>query len=165
MHDSSFLRMSEFVKKYLDDEKHLRILDVGSSMVLCNYTYKNLFIKSNWEYFGLDIQSGDNVDIVAKSIDYWGIEFESYDVVISGQCLEHVKDVKAWIKQIDNCLKKDGIVCIIAPWQWGEHRCPVDCWRIFPDGMEFLLKDVCGFEVLEIFMKENDCVGIARKKA
>jgi len=56
-----------------------------------------------------------------------------------------------------------GIVCIIAPWQWRYHRYPIDCWRILPDGMEFLLKDVCNFDILEIFLKESDCVGIARK--
>ena len=164
MHDTSLERMSEFTRKYLDIEKQLKILDIGSLQVGNDKTYKYLFNKPSWSYFGLDIQSGNNVDIVAKSIEDWGLEPEFYDVIISGQCLEHVKDTKEWIKQIDKYLKKNGLVCIIAPWQWLQHRCPIDCWRIFPDGMEFLLKDVCKFEMLENFMKATDCVGIARKR-
>ena len=31
--------------------------------------------------------------------------------------------------------KKDGIICIIAPNGFEEHRYPVDCWRFFTDGM------------------------------
>jgi SAM-dependent methyltransferase len=155
--------MEEFVKKYLDTEKELKILDVGSSSVGGQPSYRTMFNSTRWKYYGLDIHGGDNVDIVAKDLYEWGLEFESYDVIISGQCLEHVKDTKEWIKQVDKYLKKNGIVCIIAPWQWRQHRFPVDCWRILPDGMEFLLKDICGFKMLECFLKEADCVGIAIK--
>jgi len=163
MHGSSLQRMEEFAKKYLNVEKELKILDVGSCQVGNQSTYKAIFNKPKWKYFGLDIQSGNNVDIVAKSLYDWGIESESYDVIISGQCLEHVKDTKEWIKQVNQGLKKEGVVCIIAPWQWKQHRFPVDCWRILPDGMEFLLKDVCGFKMIECCLNGADCIGIAQK--
>lgn len=162
--------MKEFVRKYLPPKKNLKILDVGSMDVtkpnskndFCN-TYKDLFKKNdNWVYKGLDISEGKNVDIIAPDLYDWGVEDE-FNVVISGQCLEHVKDTKEWILQVEKALKVDGVVCIIAPWQWPEHKYPVDCWRILPDGMKFLLKDVCGFKLLEVFKKERDCIGIARK--
>ena len=169
MHDTSMDRMGEFVKKYLDVKKELKILDVGSwvkpgqELYKGQESYKGLFNLPNWKYYGLDIQPGNNVDIVAKETYEWGLELLSYDVIISGQCLEHVKDTKEWIKQVDKYLKVGGLVCIIAPWSYRQHRYPVDCWRILPDGMEFLLKDVCGFKILECFLKEVDCVGIASK--
>jgi SAM-dependent methyltransferase len=162
MHDSSMDRMREFVQKYLDINKETMVLDVGSWQNKHQKSYRILFNSCNWKYYGMDIQEGDNVDIVAKSPYNWELEC-SYDVIISGQCIEHVKDTKEWIKQIDKHLKPEGMVCIIAPWQWRQHRYPVDCWRILPDGMEFLLKDVCGFDIIENFIKECDCVGIARK--
>jgi hypothetical protein len=155
--------MKEFVGKYLDISKELKILDVGSWQKHGQKSYRDLFSGRNWKYYGMDIQDGNNVDIVAKEVYEWGLDPLFYDVIISGQCLEHVKDTKEWIKQIDKSLKVGGLVCIIAPWQWKHHPYPVDCWRILPDGMEFLLKDVCGFEIIENFIKENDCIGIARK--
>jgi SAM-dependent methyltransferase len=161
--------MENFIKKYLNSENTLSILDVGSMDVnaepwMYDYcrNYRQLFKNDNWKYTGLDISAGKNVDIVVPDLYMWNIE-NKYDVVISGQCLEHVKDVKEWILQVKKALKIGGIVCIIAPWQWVEHRHPVDCWRILPDGMRFLLEEICKFEILEIFKSNNDCVGIAKK--
>ena len=103
-----------------------------------------------------------NVDIVIPDLYTWNIE-NAYDVVVSGQCLEHVKDTHKWILQVKKALRVGGLACIIAPWEWVEHKHPVDCWRILPDGMKFLLEEICGFKILEVFKKDKDCVGIARK--
>jgi len=164
MHESSMNRMREFIDEFLDENEYLKILDVGSWCKNAEYpSYKSMFNKPKWQYQGVDLRAGCNVDIVAKDVYDWGIEPLFYDVIISGQCLEHVKDVKNWIQQINKCLKPNGIVCIIAPWKWHEHRHPIDCWRILPDGMKFLLKDVCEFEIKKVFMQEIDCIGIAQK--
>jgi 2-polyprenyl-3-methyl-5-hydroxy-6-metoxy-1,4-benzoquinol methylase len=161
MHESSMNRMKEFVAEYLDPNKPLRILDVGSYGV--NGLYRYLFNNSNWKYFGMDLEAGKNADIVAKGPYNWDTG-QRFDVIISGQCLEHIKDLKEWIFQINENLKPGGIVCIVAPWAWEDHRYPVACWRILPDGMRFLLGDVCDFEILKIFKQETDCVGIAIKR-
>jgi len=161
--------MSGFVNKYLDPNKNLRILDVGSYDV--NGTYKKLFEKRNWQYFGLDIQPGPNVDIVAKELYNWGIK-EEYDIIISGQTLEHVKDTHKFMKAIYKAIKPGGLVCIIAPSvssqgiSFAEHRYPVDCWRIMTDGMTFLLEEICDFDVIKVWIQEDDCIGIgiARNK-
>lgn len=154
--------MKKFIKKYLDKNKTLRILDIGSCDV--NGSYKELFQNPHWKYMGADIEQGPNVDLILNSQYKWGIPEQSYDVVISGQTVEHVEDVKEWAKQIKDIVKLGGLVCIIGPNNgFEEHRHPVDCWRIFPDGMRFLLEKVCGFEILEIYLKGTDCVGIARK--
>lgn len=52
------------------------------------------------------------------------------------------------INEIKKKLKKDGIICIIAPNGLGEHRYPVDCWRFYGDGMRALAR-WCGLEVIE----------------
>jgi len=102
------------------------------------------------------------VDIVLDGPYDWGIR-DGFDVVVSGQTLEHVEDVPRWIRCFDGVLKPNGLVCVIAPWRWRIHRYPLDCWRILPDGMRFLLGKVCGFTVLECYVADDDCVGIARK--
>lgn len=152
--------MTLFVQKHLASKQHLKILDVGSYNV--NGCYKPLFEKPGWDYIGLDIEPGKNVDLVGEPYD-WKVDKDSFDVVISGQCLEHVKDTHKWIRQLAQALKPGGLACVIAPWSFNEHRYPVDCWRILPDGMRFLLHDIGKLEVIEVFKCERDCVGIATK--
>ena len=66
MHASSYKNMERFINKYLRDWEHSKatVLDVGSQDV--NGTYKPLF--AGWEYKGLDICPGSNVDIVVENI-------------------------------------------------------------------------------------------------
>jgi len=146
MHKESFELMNYFVQKYLEKNTKIDILDVGSYDV--NGSYKPLFINQNWNYTGLDIIEGPNVDIVSKSEYDFGIN-KQYDVLISGNCLEHVEAPWLWVKQIEKVVKKDGLICIITPFSVGEHRYPVDCWRILPDGYKYLLENVSDFTVLE----------------
>jgi len=146
MHKGSFELMQYFVEKYLNKNKKMDILDVGSYDV--NGTYKSLFQNLNWNYSGLDIISGPNVDIVSLSSYEFGVE-KQYDVVVSGNCLEHVEAPWKWIKEVENVTKDGGIVCIITPFSAGEHRYPVDCWRILPDGYRYLLEKENNFTVLE----------------
>jgi SAM-dependent methyltransferase len=146
MHKESFDLMKYFTEKYLDKNQDLEILDVGSYDV--NGNFKKLFENPNWNYVGLDMVEGPNVDIISKDEYDFGIEKE-FDVVISGNCLEHVEAPWKWIKQIEKVTKKNGIVCIITPFSIGEHRFPVDCWRILPDGYKYLLEKESDFELIE----------------
>jgi len=67
--------------------------------------------------------------------------------------------------------KPGGVCCIITPWKQREHKYPIDCWRIMPDGMRFLLSEVAGMEVVKTYLNNGrsmhmapaDCVGIAQK--
>lgn len=146
MHTYSFEIMRYFVNKYLDKEKKLDILDVGSYDV--SGTYKLLFENTNWRYYGLDIVEGPNVDIIAKSGYDFGLD-RQFDVVVSGNCLEHVEAPWKWIKEIYKVTKNGGIVCIITPLTLGEHKYPIDCWRILPDGYKYLLEKESNFKVIE----------------
>ena len=134
MHESSLLRMKWFKDNYLNDQRNYRVLDIGSYGV--NGTYKDIFDNKNFSYFGLDIEKGPNVDIVPENIYSWKeIKDDQFDVVISGQAFEHIEFFWITMQEIARVLKKDGLVCIIAPHGFGEHRFPVDCWRFFSDGM------------------------------
>jgi SAM-dependent methyltransferase len=159
MHPSSVNLMKEFVVRYLPNAMGVNVLDIGSYNV--NGSYKHLFL--HCKYTGLDITAGPNVDIVAPSPYHYPIENDTYDVVISGQAIEHVQDMHAWIREIARVTKSGGLVCIIGPQLWEEHRYPVDCWRILPDGMKFLLGEIAGLDCVESYMVGRDTIGIARK--
>lgn len=165
MHESSLFQCKEFIVNYLLDFEELMIADVGSYDV--NGTYRDLFFigGSHWGYVGLDIQPGPNVDIVIPSgeNDEWFPMYKRmFDVVISGQCLEHVPKPWKWIKQIASITKPGGLVWITAPHTWGFHEYPKDCWRVWPDGLRALF-DEAGLEVIEAFTFHNDTVCIGRK--
>lgn len=142
MHPSSLLRMEWFAKEYLSDvSEKIRVLDVGSYDV--NGSYKHIFESDRFEYTGLDMERGPNVDIVPNAPYVWEeLADDSFDVVISGQALEHIEFFWVTVAEITRVLKKDGLMCIIAPHGFAEHRHPVDCWRFFSDGMIALARYV-----------------------
>lgn len=151
MHIGSLDKMKKFVDKYLKDyqDKNLKILDVGSQDV--NGSYKQFFNSPKWNYTGLDMVPGNNVDVVLKDVYNWTeIKSNSYDVIVTGQVFEHVEYIWVTILEIARTLKEGGLCCIIAPSNGSEHRYPVDCWRYYPDGFRALAK-YAGLNVLEVY--------------
>jgi SAM-dependent methyltransferase len=136
MHLSSLINMERFRDKYLNDRtgQPLNILDLGSTeMGAC---YRPIFQKPGWNYLGVDLAPGPNVDLVLRRpYDWREIPGNSVDVLISGQVLEHVEFFWITALEISRVLRPGGLACLIAPSSGPEHRYPVDCWRFYPDGM------------------------------
>jgi SAM-dependent methyltransferase len=131
--------VDNYASKIIKDK--IRVLDVGSFDV--NGSYRNIFADKKYEYIGLDMEKGPNVDIVLKNPYNWDeIETDSFDVIISGQAFEHIEFFWITMSEIVRVLKKNGLLCIIAPNGFKEHRHPVDCYRFFSDGMVALAKYV-----------------------
>lgn len=112
------------------------VLDVGSLDV--NGTYRPLVEERGGIYTGLDLEPGPNVDIVSLDPYQYPIPDGTYDVVISGSTMEHVQAIWLWIPELVRVLRPGGMLAIVTHWQFQEHRYPVDCWRIMPDGMRYL---------------------------
>lgn len=150
MHLSSLENMRNFRQQHLSGREgsQLKILDLGSMAI--GGSYRAIFQEDQWEYIGIDIVSGDNVDMVLSDPYNWlEIESCSMDVVISGQAFEHIAYFWKTIGEIARVMKPGGLCCIIAPSGGPEHRYPVDCWRFYPDGMRALAAYV-DLEVLSV---------------
>jgi len=180
MHATSANLMTVLLKKY-GVSGPLQVLDVGSG-ISGKTTYPNgpfppgmqqltghlcWILHPEWAYHGLDIELAPNVEIVAPDPYHWPVEDNSYDLVVSAQTMEHVPEVQLWMNEIFRVCKPEGIVIIIAPSAGAFHRCPVHCWCIMPDGMEYSMR-CAGFDILEVgFMAFgnpfNDCWGVAKK--
>lgn len=161
MHKSSMMRMKWFFDEYASkiDKENVKILDVGSYNV--NGSYKELFSDGKYNYTGLDMEKGPNVDIVLnKSYDWSQIESDYYDIVISGQAFEHIEFFWITMSEMARVLKKDGLICIITPNGFGEHRYPVDCYRFFSDGMIALARYVN----LDVLHAHTNCAPINSKE-
>ncbi|MGA2912008.1 MAG: methyltransferase domain-containing protein [Methanoregula sp.] len=149
--------MEKFVETYLTSKKSekLIILDIGSLDV--NGSYKGLFTNPGWKYCGIDSSPGKNVDIVLSDPYSWkNIPSNYADVIISGQSFEHIEYIWLTMKEISRVLKPQGLACIIAPSSGPEHKYPMDCWRIYPDGFKALAK-YSDLEIVEVFTQwENE---------
>ena len=145
MNQTSINMMNEAVEKY--GFRDGIVVDVGSYDI--NGTYKALFAG---KYIGADNAPGPNVDVLMDSPEFRQIE--GVDAVISGQTIEHVADVPAFMAAIFRVLKPGGILCIIAPSEGPAHYYPI--WvRNYP---EALLREVVaagGFEILSMTKNEE----------
>ncbi|HMD47296.1 MAG TPA: methyltransferase domain-containing protein [Acidimicrobiales bacterium] len=80
---------------------------------------------------------------------------DHFDVVVSGQVIEHVSRPWRWLPELARVCRPGGLVVTIAPVSWPYHEAPQDCWRIYPAGMAALAAEadltveVCRWESLE----------------
>ena len=70
-----------------------------------------------------------------------------YDLVVSGQVIEHVRAPWRWMPELARVTKPGGLVATVNPVSWDYHEAPVDCWRIYPEGMRALCAEA-GLTVL-----------------
>lgn len=157
MHKTSHLKMQWFKEKYLNNLDNLDILDVGALDKKGNYNYRDIFDAENWSYTGLDFEDGNNVDILVTDIYNWfEIEDESYDVIISGQLFQHLEYFWLTMNEIERVLKPGGYVCIIAPSAGPKHGGNVpNCYRFHEDGFNAIAKYV-DLEVLFTGVNNNE---------
>jgi len=131
--------------------KHKRVLEVGSRDV--NGSIRP-FVESfePAEYIGIDINPGLGVDVICDAIDL--IErfgFESFDVIISTETLEHIRNWKKAISNIKNVCKIGGIVLITTrSFGFPYHDWPSDFWRFELEDMKEIFSD------LQILVLEKD---------
>lgn len=115
----------------IDEFKGKRVLEVGSKYV--NGSVRPLIEKfcEPKEYVGIDLEQGKFVDIVLSAerlVEYFGEE--SFDVVISTEVLEHVKDWRQVINNIKRVTKHDGWIYITTrSFGFPYHAYPHDYWR------------------------------------
>ncbi len=148
--------MTAFVEKYLGArrEEPLVILDLGSQDF--NGSYRALFERKPWRYRGVDMAAGKNVDVVLRDPYRWReIKARSADVIISGQTFEHTELFWLTMREIARALKPGGLCCILAPSAGPEHRYPLDCWRVYPDGLRAVAR-YAGLETLEAWTQWED---------
>lgn len=172
MHKNSYGKMEWFKNTYLSTSDKLDILDIGALDGKGTFNYSTIFNEPNWTYTGLDIEGGNNVKIVVADIYNWfEIDDNSYDVIISGQFFEHLEFFWLTMSQIERVLKPGGFLCIIAPSAGPKHGGNMpNCYRFHEDGLKAMAKYV-DLEVLHASVDIrpeanpwNDACLVAQKK-
>ncbi len=160
MHQTCYEVTQAFIDKHLAGQEKLSVADVGAYDV--NGCVRPMFDKPGWTYTGLDMAEGPNVDTVVKApYDWSNVPSAAYDVVVSLNTMEHVPKPWAWIKEVARICKPGGLVFLCVPNTIPYHAFPVDCWRVWPDGMRGLMEEG-GLEVVSVETSSNDTIGVGR---
>jgi SAM-dependent methyltransferase len=157
------LFVSEFLTPFRG--KPLAIADIGSRCYNKQETYRTLLDDPAWAYTGIDIEAGGNVDLVLDVTPHgtWrGMWEDVYDVVISGQMLEHCWKPWETIQEMARILKPGGLMWITAPNTSPYHAHPTDNWRFWEAGFLALFAEA-KLEPVRAWHQERDTIGIARK--
>ena len=144
MHLNSELLFEKYSLGYFKD--NMRVLEVGPAGIPSIYQKKVNNSTITWHTLDL-YSSYEGITFVSQEEYNYPIETGSYDLIVSGQVMEHVKKIWLWFDELKRIVKKDGIIIIVNPVSWPYHAIPVDCWRIFPEGMKALC-DQCKLEIL-----------------
>ena len=95
------------------------------------------------EYVGVDIIDGPGIDLICPAeeiIEKFGKE--SFDIVISTEMLEHVRDWRKVISNFKNICKPNGLILITTrSYGFGYHDFPYDFWRFETEDMTSIFSD------------------------
>jgi 2-polyprenyl-3-methyl-5-hydroxy-6-metoxy-1,4-benzoquinol methylase len=77
-------------------------------------------------------------DYPAVDIQHLNDTDSTWDILVVDQVLEHVE--RPWLaaEEIYRTLKPGGYAIVNTPYLHPLHLCPLDCWRISPDGYKVL---------------------------
>lgn len=104
------------------------------------------------EWFGLDVRTGfiedqsANMRFVLSDHEFtYPFEDNYFDLIFSDQVIAHVRYPWVWLAELKRIVKPGGRIMTIGTASWPPCPSPIDCWRIFPDGMKNL-NDFVGLE-------------------
>ena len=137
MHANSQLLFQKYAREYF--RPGMRVLEIGPDSFPS--TYQTVVGDSTLTWDTLDICSDSRLTYTAASEYRFPIPDGSYDIVLSGQVIEHVRKIWVWIKEVTRVCKVGGVVVTVNPVSWPYHEAPVDCWRAYPEGMRALYED------------------------
>ena len=125
-------------------QKGMRVLEIGPDKFPS--TYRKILPLQDITWDTLDIYDAPHLTYPNSPVYSFAIPDNTYDIVFSGNVIEHVAKVWRWMPELARVTKPGGLVITINPTSWPYHPAPIDCWRIYPDGMQALC-DEAGLKV------------------
>lgn len=144
MHPSSMINMKKAKNhKKINLGTDLSVLDVGgrSLSTAKDRSYQAIFGPIALQYFIADIQEGEGVTHVMPSEYELPFKENYFDLIVSGQVIEHVRNPFKLVAEMKRVLKPNGYIILIAPSEGPRHD-TIDCWRVMDDGFKAIADDV-----------------------
>jgi SAM-dependent methyltransferase len=131
------------------------VLDVGCGsqpfrpLVNSEATYIGIDTEFAREHFGYEIP-----DTIYFTGDCWPISDSSIDCVLCTETMEHVFDVRRFLREVVRCLKGGGTLLLTVPFAARWHFIPYDYWRFTPSCLDAILREV-GFSKIQVCARGN----------
>lgn len=152
MHPSSMENMKKVRNKYLTHiDKNSIILDVGGRGLGSNRSYNPIFPDST--YYIADILDGTGVTHIMPGPYILPFEDNTFDLVVSGQMLEHCSNPFKSVAEMKRVLKPSCFIVLIAP-SAGPYHDVQDCWRFQKDAWRAIADDV-GLTLVDQWITTN----------
>lgn len=141
VHTNSKLLFSKYARPHF--RSGIKVLEIGPDGEPS--TYRSLVNDASitWDTLDitwdtLDMRSSPSLKYCTSSEYEFPVPTGAYDLILSGQVIEHVRKVWVWMQELARVCKKGGLVITINPVSWPFHEAPVDCWRMYPEAMRSL---------------------------
>lgn len=146
MHPSSMKNMERVKAKHLQHiGEGAKVLDVGGRGRKYDRSYGKLFPDVE-RYDVADIVDGPGVSHVMSGPYELPFIDDFYDLIVSGQTLEHVPNPFRLVSEMKRVLKPGGRIVIIVP-SAGPRHDEKDYWRFMDDAFEAVCED-CGLTMI-----------------
>jgi SAM-dependent methyltransferase len=143
MHRNSGLLFQKYAVPHF--KPNMRVLEIGPGFPS---PYQKMVGDDSIKWETIDIRNDPRLTYVAESEYSFPLADNTFDVVLSGQVMEHVRKIWKWMPELARVCEVGGLVITINPVSWPYHEHPYDCWRAFPEGMRALYED-SSLEVIE----------------
>jgi SAM-dependent methyltransferase len=137
MHLNSRLLFEKYAAQYFRDG--MRVLEIGPDGFPS--TYRSLMGGRPIEWHTLDCYDSPKLTYPSAGEYNFPVSDEAYDITFSGQVIEHVRKPWKWLPELARVTRTGGLLITINPVSWTYHEAPVDCWRIYPEGMRALYEE------------------------
>lgn len=145
MNKNDKLLFQEYAARFFTPEA--RVLEIGPDAQPS--AFRRLLPQGPEVWDTLDFHTRTDVPLTYRTTSEYSYPVESgaYDIVLSANVAEHVPRVWTWMQELARIVAPGGHVVTINPVSWHFHESPVDCWRIYPEGMRALSQEA-GLEVI-----------------
>jgi SAM-dependent methyltransferase len=157
MHRNSQLLFERYALHVFSPESS--VLEIGPDQRPSTYQRLAEGCYARWDT--LDISSRTDIPLTYTAVGEYEFPVAdgSYDIVLSGQVIEHVRKIWVWMREVARICRPGGHVVTINPVSWHYHEAPIDCWRIYPEGMKALSEDA-GLEVVTSYWGSEELRGL-----
>lgn len=165
MHLNSELLFKKYFPKYF--RPNLKVLEIGPAGIPS--AYSKIVNDPTLQWDTIDFESTTFIASNTNKLTYkindpysFPIPDNTYDIVLSGQVIEHVQEIWKWMDELKRITKPNGIIFTINPISWPYHEAPIDCWRIFPSGIS-ALANYCKLEVVHCSFESLELENLVQK--
>jgi SAM-dependent methyltransferase len=146
MHLNTQLLFRKYALSYITG--NIKVLEVGATEMPTDFSIICTDENIIWHTLTVDFDiykdkeytKPSDAHIISSDCYKYPIDDETYDIVISSNVMEHVQDILKWVSELKRITKKGGLIITILPLSYPYHEDPIDCWRIYPEGMKYLFE-------------------------